>query len=152
MIDIKYNWDETQGIMTASVEADGIVLTATAQCHPEDMDMCSQFTGKFIAAYRLLIKSIQYRKNHILRPQLTILYHIKSLYERNPNYDSNNYEVRTLRRQIKLIEEEISEAKKTIQENKEELRNYILSKDGFYKKVRAKRGQNKLNTKEEISE
>jgi hypothetical protein len=87
-----------------------------------------------------------------LRPQLKILYHIKSLYERNPNYDPNSYEVRTLRRQIKLIEKEISEAKKTIQESKEELRNYILLKDDFYKKVRAKRGQNKLNEEEEISE
>ena len=151
MTDIKYDWDEIQGIMIASVEVDGTILTATAKCHPDDTDMCSRQTGTIIADFRLFIKYCQYEKNNILRPQLKMLCHLKSLYERDSNYNEHSYENKMLRKQIRIVEEEIEATKENIENIKKELKDFIDCKDSFYKKVRKYRGQNKLNNNEEIS-
>lgn len=152
MIDLQYKWNEETNTATVSCETlNGEILSASATCHPDDADMCSRQTGNIVAEFRLLIKCHQYEKNNILRPQLKILYHLKSLYERDPNYNEHSYENKMLRKQIRIVEEEIEATKKDIENIRKELKDFIDCKDSFYRKVRKHRGQNKLNNNEEIS-
>ena len=152
-MDIKYNWNQETGMCIASlILPNGDVLQGYAACHPDDMDMCNEKTGCILAGFKLLVKAYQYRKNYILKPKLEMLLHLKSLFERNPNYNKDSYENKMLCKQICLLKKEIEEAKCKIETAKQERKEYIALKDSFYKKVRAKRGQNKLNQEEEISE
>ena len=152
-MDIKYNWNKETGICIASIILpNGDVLQGYATCHPDDMDMCNEQTGCILAGFKLLVKAQQYHKNHILKPKLEMLLHLKSLFERNPNYNKDSYENKMLCKQIFLLRKEIAEVKCRIETTKQERKEYIALKDSFYKKIREKRGQNKLNQEEEISE
>lgn len=151
-MNIQYNWNEDVKCCIAFINLpNGTKLEAHAMCHPEDEDMCTQKTGEIIAWYRLYIKIQQYIKNCNLRPQLKALLHLQSLYKRDPSYNEQSYENRTLRRQIKLLEDEISYTKVSIDQARKDLKEYIDLKDLFYKKIRAKRGQDKLNQESENS-
>lgn len=152
MIDLQYRWNEETNTAIVSCETlNGEILSASAICHPDDADMCSRQTGNIIAEFRLLIKCHQYEKNNILRPQLKILYHLKSIYERDPNYNEYSYENKMLRKQIRIVEKEIEDTKEDIENIRKELKDFIDCKDSFYRKVRKHRGQNKLNNNKEIS-
>ena len=151
-MNIQYNWNKETGMCIASIILpNGDVLQGYATCHPDDEDMCNEKTGEIIAGYRLYIKTQQYNKNYNLRPQLKALRHLQSLYKRDPNYNEQSYENRTLRRQIKLLEAEIHYTKVFIDQARKDLKEYINLKDSFYKKIRAKRGQDKLNQESENS-
>lgn len=149
-MNIQYKWYEDSKCCKASIKTPtGETIEALAICHPEDEDMCTQKTGEIIAGYRLYIKVQQYNKNYNLRPQLKALLHLQSLYKRDPSYNEQSYENRTLRRQIKLLEAEIHYTKASIDQARKDLKEYIDLKDSFYKKIRAKRGQDKLNQESE---
>lgn len=145
-MNIEYKWDKETGTTIASVILiDGNKIEAEAHCHPDDMDMCNEQTGHVLADFKLLVKAYQYQKNHVLQPKLKMLLHLKSLFERNPNYNKNSYENKMLYKQIALLKQEIAEVKYLIENTKQQRREYINLKDAFYKKIRAKRGQDRLN-------
>ena len=62
---------------------------------------------------------------------------------RSKYFNPNSYEARTLKRQIKIKEEDIRSITNEIYLRKERLREFINDKDSFYKAVRANRGQEK---------
>ena len=146
---LQINWDEETGTSTCVfIDSKNNKHIGIAICHPDDKDMKSEKTGLNRAQMRAMIKYYQHIKNNELRPQLKILQHLESLYR---NCDQNNYENKTLRKQIYLIKNDLDVINENISILKKELKNYINSKESFYKSVRKHRGQKESIYNEEIS-
>lgn len=114
-----------------------------AQCHPDDIDMMSEKTGYHIALERAAIYGLQSIRKNELKPELASLKQLYYSMNRSKYFNPKSYEARTLKRQIKIKEEDIRSITNEIYLRKERLREFINNKDSFYKAVRANRGQNK---------
>lgn len=57
-------------------------------------------------------------------------------------FNEKSYENKMLQRQINMIKQDIQTVKEMIEEERNNLKSYIDTKDDFYKKVRANREKN----------
>ena len=72
-------YDKASGYTKAIIYYKNNTFIGEAQCHPEDEDIISEFTGSEIALRRANIKVMQFVKNNEIVPQISILKHLKSL-------------------------------------------------------------------------
>lgn len=137
---ITHTWDEETGRATASIMlSDGTVLVGEAQCHEDDKDFQSRYTGRDLAEARLTIKVIQHLKNVILTNELRSLKQLYYSMNRSKRFNPNSYEARCLQNQIRLREEDIDNCKAMIDQTRRYIKKLVDSKDIFYKTVRTHR-------------
>ena len=77
-----------------------------------------------------------------LRSQIKGLKHLYNILEQNPRVHYDSIECYTIRRQIKLMERDLADIRTLIKTTKQELYDYMLAKDTFYKKMRKARSKN----------
>lgn len=118
------------------------IYTGVATCHPEDYDFESNLVGEHYAYVRSLIDEMCHDRDEYLA-QLKILRHIYDIYEQNPAINYDSHECYILRRQIRILEEDIAEIRVLIKETKANLRNLISEKDKMYNKMRNLREKQK---------
>lgn len=114
----------------------------TASCHEDDIDMCNEKTGCEIALRRAAIEAYKTLRDET-KAALGALKQLFYSMNMSKKYNSNSYEARMLRRQIKFKESELKYAKYLLETERTELRDYISGKEKFYQNIRAqrKRGQ-----------
>lgn len=115
-----------------------------ATCHPDDKDMQSERTGEQIAYHRALIKSLQHKRDNILKPRLCGLQQLFYSMVTSKKYNPDSFEAKRLQRHIQQTEKEITKCKIAIINLRTNLRNYIAEKEKLYQKIRSK--QNKKDT------
>ena len=139
-----FDWDPETGIATCIIfDKNDQTYVGMAQCHPDDIDMMSEKTGCHIALERAAIYGLQSIRKNELKPELASLKQLYYSMNRSKYFNPKSYEARTLKRQIKIKEEDIRSITNEIYLRKEQLREFINDKDSFYKEVRANRGQEK---------
>ena len=114
-----------------------------AECHPDDQDFFSESTGKVIAERRALIKYGKYVLAAEVRPQLKILRHLQASMKQSKSYNARSNEARLLRRQVAQLEKEEQMIKLDIACLFDSINDFIDAKDDFYKRIRAKRAEDK---------
>ena len=136
---MKTSWNEETGVATVTINIFDTEFTGTAICHEDDDDMKSELTGLHIAEARVIIKAYQHYKNNILKPQIQILNRLMNEIKQGNYFDPRSQYVRLLRRKIAILTNQLHTSKQIIEFTKKELKDYIDTKEKFYKKVRAKR-------------
>lgn len=139
-IEIKYRFDEETKATTCTIwdKVTDRYYTGVAFCHQDDLDMCSEHTGQEIAYRRAEIQLLQQCRSDVkfeLKSLKQLFYSINM----SKYYNSKSYENRAIRRQIKIKESELEGLTNAVYDRKEALKQFIDSKDEFYKAIRANR-------------
>lgn len=134
--DIYFEYKDKKSICT--IKYKGLEFIGEAFCHPEDKDFESQRVGLCIAEARATIKAMRFQRDFELMPQLKILTHLYHNIFSGKDFNPHLRENKMIRSQIKAIENELNIINNEIAEEKKYLKEYINSKDAFYKRLRAK--------------
>ena len=133
-----FSWSQEEKCAVCAI-SDGIhTFYGTAYCDPEDEDMMSEKTGCEIAYRRAKIKVLRHSKNQ-LKERLAALNQLYYSMNRSKHFNEKSYENKMLQRQIHFIKNDLTTVKEMITTEEKNLRDFIESKDVFYKKVRARR-------------
>lgn len=124
-----YFWDPDGNVCTCVITYDGKEFMGIANCHPNDKDVCSTFTGENIAGNRAFIKVIQYIKNTEIDKPLNLLTNLYKNMETSYRFNPKSFEAKQLYREIKEFQKAQQVAKETIASIKAELKQYIDDKD-----------------------
>lgn len=128
--------DSENGLTTICEIADkNNIYMGIADCHPDDFDFVSQYTGGHIAEGRAITKMLQSQK-HEVRAQIQILEHVFGCMKASKNYNPDSNEARLMRRQIQIKKNELAELRCDIENLKSSLKEYIALKDKQYDKYR----------------
>lgn len=114
------------------------VYKGFAACCPEDMEFFSELTGQQIAVSRAYINYLKDLKKEILI-ELKTMRQFYSNIKMSPNFEENNYVVKSLSRTIKKLQLELSTIQSDIKSEKRSLNFYITEKDKIYRKIELKR-------------
>lgn len=134
-------WDKEKMEAKCTVCLPSGTLTTVAKCHPDDYDFANEFTGCEIANRRMSIKVLQAQK-HELNIRLIALNQLYYSMKHSKKFNEKSYENKMLQRQINMVKQDIQTVKEMIEEERNNLKSYIDTKDDFYKKVRANREKN----------
>ena len=129
------SFDKETGVSTCVFDSKYGQIVGTAQCHPDDKDMCSELTGTTIASMRAERKYLQFCKIEC-KGQLAALKQLYYSMKHSNNFNPKSYESKMLFRQIQFIENDLITIKQMITTNNELLKKYIDDKDEFYTKLR----------------
>lgn len=113
-------------------------FTGQAQCAKEDEDMKSERTGLTIAEAKAAIKLLIFIRDYEIKPQLNILNHLYGNMTTSKYFNSNSYEARMIRSQIRAIEKELATINNDLADERKFLKDYIEGKEKMYQKLRAK--------------
>lgn len=113
-----------------------LVFIGEATCHEDDLDMASERTGCYIAEGRAIIKRLQHIKNNIIKPELKALKNTLAILNQSPKCNPKSNEMRIIRKQIKIKENELSTIQAEIMMEKQYLSDYIKNKEIIYNKIR----------------
>ena len=131
-------WDKEKMEAKCTIELPSGTLTTVAKCHPDDYDFGNEFTGYDIADRRMSIKILQTHK-YELNIRLSALNQLYYSMKHSKRFNEKSYENKMLQRQINMIKQDIQTTKEMIEEERNNLKSYIDTKDDFYKKIRANR-------------
>ena len=135
---IDFNWNEETGLCSCAIVLDDFLQGfGIAECHPQDSDVKSRRTGEHIAELRAQINLLQNYKNRELRPGLKALLHLKGTMVNSFRYIPTSYEAKRLDREIKNFQKDIAEISRTIHNAKQELYDYINTKETMAQRHRA---------------
>lgn len=113
-----------------------MVFVGEATCHEDDLDMASERTGCYIAEGRAIIKRLQHIKNNIIKPELKALKNALNVLNQSSKCNPKSQEIRILRKQIKVKENDLATVKAEIAMEKQYLSDYIKNKEIIYNKIR----------------
>lgn len=134
----EFTYDETSGICGCSIFLDDFLQGfGIAQCAEQDRDMISEKTGMHIAEMRAQINLLQNYKNRELHPELKAYKHLLGTMVNSSRYNPNSYEAKRLNKEIKNVEKAIAEINEAIEATKQQLYNYINTKEIMYQRIRA---------------
>ena len=135
----EFYFDENEGISYCAIgtKADD-VFVGTAKCHPDDIDMESEKTGCEIAFKRAKIKLYQAYKNEI-EIKIKAIHDLYYSLNQSKSFNENSYESKMIQRQLRLLQFDLTTAKEIIATERKFLKEYIDSKENFYKRIRANR-------------
>lgn len=137
---IEYAHDKDSGVTTCEItdKVTGKIYVGAAMCHPDDADMMSEKTGQEIAYRRAEISLLQAHRAE-LKLELRSLKQLYYSMDRSKNFKPKSYEARMLFRQMNIRQDDIDTYADIIESKKLDLKNFIDSKDDFYKNIRANR-------------
>ena len=126
----EFMWNEETGMCTCAIVLDDFLQGfGIAECHPNDEDVKSEYTGSHIAELRAQINLLQNFKNRELRPGLKALLHLKGTMILSKKYNPDSYEAKRLNVEIKNFRKDIEDIQKAIEETKQNLYDYINLKE-----------------------
>lgn len=131
---IKFETNDKQ--TTCYITYNGITVSGTAKCHPDDEDMLSERTGCNIAEQRATIELLKLIRKIEIDPVVKELKHLKFCIENNPNYKCNSYEHRIVCKQLYRALMKLEMNKEDIRNKKAALKEYIEVKERLYQRIR----------------
>lgn len=140
MVNYSFEYDKDSGITTCIItDKQSRVFAGVAACHPDDRDMMAEYTGKQIAEMRAIIKMLRDIRDNELKPQIKALKMLHTNMKQSKHYNPKSYETIMLRRALNQKEADLDEIKLMIDQEQNDLRNFIAEKDKAYKRVRLHR-------------
>ena len=144
---MKTKYEYKDGITTTTILYKGKKFIGEAKCHPDDKDLESSWTGSYISENRAIIKLFSHIRDNELRPHLEALQQLYYSMSRSKYYDPESYEAKMLQRAIYRTRKSLQETKISITRLKEDLRDYIQTKEQWYTLIRKRRaGQDKITS------
>ena len=141
----KIEWFEESGLALCTItDSYDRTYHAEAFCHSNDQDMKSEKTGCEIAFKRAKIKLYQAYKNEI-EIKIKAIHDLYYSLNQSKSFNENSYESKMIQRQLRLLQFDLTTAKEIIATERKFLKEYIDSKENFYKRIRANR-KHKGNT------
>ncbi len=137
-MNINFSYDATKGVSSCIIVDKDKTFIGLALCHPDDMDFMSEKTGCNIAESKARIEMLKYKRDE-LKATIKTFKHFMSCIKNSKNYNPNSYETKMIRRQLRQLENQLATTKQEIATEKEALKEYIVLKDNFYKKIRKAR-------------
>lgn len=133
-----FAWDADTGTASCILSDGQKTYCGLAQCHPNDLDMMSEKTGCEIAFRRAKIDVLRaLRDDYKIRIKaLNELYYSM---KHSKKFNPNSYENKMLCKSIKRLNFDLETTKEMIASEQKNLKEYINSKDNFYKQIRARR-------------
>ena len=135
-----FYWNPEEKTATCTIYDGNKTYVGIAKCQDVDADMCSEKTGYEIAFFRARIK-LYIANREELKIRLSALKYYFNSINQSKKYNEKSYEVKILKKQMKIIELDIALMENMINEEKQQLKTYIDLKDAFYKKIRSNRAQ-----------
>lgn len=136
----RFMYDEEKALATAIIYTPkGKVFVGTAQCHPNDMDFANALTGQEIAYRRASIKFLTDVRDNELKPELKALNSYLYSINKGKYFDKKNPMVKILYHNINQRKEEISMVDEMIKTERQQLIDYLDSKDKLYQRLRKSR-------------
>ena len=136
---MKYNpifeWDEETNTAGCILSDGEHYFTGLAVCHPDDIDLCSQKTGYEIALRRARIEYLKFYRD-TLKIQLGSLKQFYYSISHSKKFNSKSYEVKMLYKHIDRLEFDLNYARELISTERQELYNFINTKEKLYQKIR----------------
>lgn len=136
---IAFSYSSEEHVASCIINYNNLEFIGIAECHPDDMDFASERTGCAIAEARARIQMLRYIRDGELKPTLKSYKHLMSCMKTSKYFDPTSYEAKMIRSTIKQLEEKLSNTKLLITREQADLKDYIKSKDDFYKRIRKAR-------------
>lgn len=136
---IKKDWDEESGLTIVTVTDNDKTYCGTSKCHPDDVDFKSQDFGESVATERVVLQFLRNMRDNELIPQIKILKHLYSNMTTSKQFNPKSYEATMVRRQLHILEGQLTALKEQIRERKDLLDYLIDSKESFNNLIRSKR-------------
>lgn len=144
MIKTKTHWDEETGyalVILYDTKKDKTFL-GVAQCHENDMDMKSSFTGLSIAQYRAEIEMYKYYKE-LLTTELNTLLDFEKSAKCCKHYNEDFQIENLLHKRIEKYRLSLIYVTNMIKAAQENLQKYLRAKAELYQKLRDNRKKKK---------
>lgn len=141
---VEYNWYAETGTAECIIYCGPLKFKGLSHCHPEDEDMMSKLTGETIAEGRALLTYLRHIKNNELKPQLKALKQLYYSMNRSKHFNPKSYEYRMLRRQICIVENNLSGIKEEITNIKTSLKEYLEQKEKDHKIIKEYRDKKQM--------
>ena len=106
-----------------------------AKCHPNDYDFETKLVGEHYAYTRSLIQEMAAIRDELVI-SLKTLRHLYNILEQNPRTYNDSVECYIVRRQIKIYEDDLKEARALLRETRQDLHDMMTAKDTFYRRAR----------------
>lgn len=132
---IIHNWDADNCTATCIIKDKDLEFIGIAKCHPDDKQYAGAITGGYIAEGRAFIKMYQHTKNNVLKPQVQVLEHTLHIIKGNKNYNPKDVAARKLEQELIRKKSNLEMIKRSIQNEKDNLKKYIESKDRLHQKL-----------------
>lgn len=143
--DTIFNWDCETGITECILtDGKGNTFYGSAKCHPEDRDMMNEHTGYEIAYQRAFLNALRFYRDNELKNKYASLKHFYHVINHSKHFNEHSYEVKMLKRQMHMFEEDLETIKTIINDTKQRLLEYIAQKNDFYIKIRNNREVKRL--------
>lgn len=136
-----FDWNPDQGLATAIIEYKDRIYVGTAQCHPDDKDFQNMLTGQEIAYRRASIKVLCDIKKNELKPGLQALKDYLYSINKGKYFNKKDPMVKILYHNINIRQEEIDMIDEMIKNQRQDLREYLASKEKLYSQFREKRAK-----------
>lgn len=144
MIKTKTHWDEETGyalVILYDTKKDKTFM-GVAQCHENDMDMKSSFTGLSIAQYRAEIEMYKYYKE-LLTTELNTLLDFEKSAKCCKHYNEDFQIENLLHKRIEKYRLSLIYVTNMIKAAQENLQKYLRAKAELYQKLRDNRKKKK---------
>lgn len=133
-----FAWDAETGTASCILSDGQKTYCGLAQCHPNDLDMMSEKTGCEIAFRRAKIEVFRVLRDDY-KVRLKALNELYYSMKHSKKFNPNSYENKMLCKSIKRLNFDLETTKEMITSEQKNLKEYINSKDNFYKQIRARR-------------
>lgn len=148
-----YEYDKENGVSTCIItNKQGKVFVGMAQCHPDDMDMNSEYTGSSIAEMRAERAALRDMRDNEIIPELRALKELHGSMKHSKQFNPKSYENIMLQRMIRQKETELQDIRLLVSRQNQAIREFIFEKEKCYQGIRRHRaeaaqeqGQNKTN-------
>ena len=137
-MEIIYDWNQETQQAKCIITDKNLLGIGEAKCHSKDMDVSSEKTGLYIAEQRAVVHFLQNKKEVKLKPALSALNHLYSTIKYSKQFNTNSYEAKRIRKEIKNLQKEIYQINCSIDLIKQRLKQYINDKDKMANLYRTK--------------
>ena len=132
----EYSWNEEMGVAKCVLYYKDLEFCGTAYCHPEDRDMKNKLMGQRIAEKRAILEFLRFIRDYEIKIKLDTLNHYYYGIKQSKNFNKESYEVKSLYRQIHLLEKDLVLVRQEISDTKNMIKGYIEQKEQEHNKLR----------------
>ena len=135
-----YEYDKENGVSTCVItNKQGKIFIGMAECHPDDMDMNSEYTGSAIAEMRAEKSALQDMRDNEIIPELRALKELYGSMKHSKKFNPKSYENIMLQRMIRQKEAELADIRMLVARQNEAIKEFIYEKEKCYQGIRRNR-------------
>lgn len=135
-----YEYDKENGVSTCVItNKQGKIFVGMAQCHPDDVDMKSEYTGSAIAEMRAERAALRDMRDNEIIPELRALRELYGSMKHSTKFNPKSYENIMLQRMIRQKEAELADVRLLVSQQNQNIKEFIYEKEKCYQGIRRNR-------------